>query len=125
MKRAFVLLYTIVMMSVGCAYSEGRFKSVGEEEFFKFIANPEVQLVDVRRADEYNEGHIAGAENIDVTDQEFELKASRLDKSRPVAIYCRSGRRSKIAAERLSRLGYDVTELDGGVLSWHGELHKR
>ncbi|MBR3847625.1 MAG: rhodanese-like domain-containing protein, partial [Alistipes sp.] len=42
----------------------------------------------------------------------------------PVALYCRSGRRSKMAAERVAKAGYEVIELDGGVLSWKGALER-
>ena len=44
--------------------------------------------------------------------------------SRPVAVYCRSGRRRKVAAEKLTDNGFSVTELDGGIISWKGELTK-
>ena len=44
-----------------------------------------------------------------------------LDKVRPVALYCRSGRRSKLAAEQVVQAGFEVVELNGGILSWQGE----
>ena len=105
----------------GCA-TNGKFESVDEARFAEVIKNPEVQLVDVRTADEYNSGHIVGAENMDVNQGDFDRRVATLDKRRPVALYCRSGRRSKIAAERVATQGFTVIELDGGILSWLGEV---
>lgn len=118
MKRL-IPLFALIM--AGCA-TNGKFESVDEARFAEVIKNPEVQLVDVRTADEYNSGHIVGAENMDVNQGDFDSRVATLDKRRPVALYCRSGRRSKIAAERVATQGFTVIELDGGILSWLGEV---
>ena len=118
MKRL-IPLFALVM--AGCA-TNSSFKSVDAAQFGEVIKNPEVQLVDVRTADEYNSGHIVGAENMDVNQSDFDSRVATLDKARPVALYCRSGRRSKIAAERVAIQGFTVIELDGGILSWHGAV---
>ena len=118
MKRL-IPLYALIM--AGCT-ANGKFESVDEARFAEVIKNPEVQLVDVRTADEYNSGHIVGAENMDVNQGDFDRRVATLDKRRPVALYCRSGRRSKIAAERVATQGFTVIELDGGILSWLGEV---
>jgi rhodanese-related sulfurtransferase len=81
-------------------------------------------LVDVRTAKEYSEGHIPGAMNIDVNAPDFEEKIKVLDKKENVAIYCRSGRRSKIAAEKMTAAGFKVIELNTGFLSWDGAVEK-
>lgn len=87
--------------------------------FSRLMTDGGVQLVDVRTPEEYADGHIAGAENIDVFSPDFIGKATKsLDKSRPVAVYCRSGRRSADAALKLSAKGYTVTNLEGGILAW-------
>ena len=80
--------------------------------------------IDVRTPEEFSEGHIPGAINIDVKGEGFDEKVAQLDKSQPVAIYCRSGRRSKLAAERMANAGFKVTELSEGILSWKGEVVK-
>jgi rhodanese-related sulfurtransferase len=62
--------------------------------------------------------------NIDVNAPYFEEKIKVLDKKENVAIYCRSGRRSKMAANKLTAAGYKVVELNTGFLSWDGEVEK-
>lgn len=95
------------------------FKSLTINEFSTFIAQPNVQLVDVRTPAEYAEGHIANSSNIDVMSQDFaQVADSTLVKDQPVALYCRSGKRSKHAAEILSSKGYHVVELDNGFIGW-------
>lgn len=88
-------------------------------DFAKFIADEGVQLVDVRTPEEYTEGHIKDAKNINVFDTDFIEKAMKsLDTSKPVAVYCRSGKRSADAAQKLSEKGFSVTNLKGGILAW-------
>ncbi|MDE6272129.1 MAG: rhodanese-like domain-containing protein [Muribaculaceae bacterium] len=95
------------------------FINMNVDEFAEFIAMAGVQLLDVRTPEEFAEGHIQGAVNIDIYDPDFLRKAeTALDKSRPVAVYCRSGRRSEEAAGMLFREGYNVVNLEGGILAW-------
>ena len=121
MKKILFVVICLALMT-GCSISG--FKSVDTQRFASVISNPEVQLVDVRTAEEYAEGHIVGAINIDVQSPDFAEKISVLDKNRKVAVYCRSGRRSKMAAEQLTAAGYKVIDLDGGIQSWTGEIEK-
>lgn len=112
-------------MMTACSNGKG-YTSVSVDEFAKVIADNQVQLIDTRTEAEFNEGHIPGAINIDVNESDFEAKVGhKIDKNRPIALYCRGGRRSKIAAERIVALGYDdITELNTGFLSWTGEVEK-
>lgn len=114
-----MLLSALLMM--GCKGNR-EFNSVDADTFAQTIADDKVQLIDARTPQEYSQGHIPGAINIDVNNPDFDIQIKALEKRRPVAVYCRSGRRSKIAAERLAKLGMKVTELDGGILSWHGDV---
>ena len=106
----------------GCqAQNSQDFRSVEVSEFEQVIADTAVVLVDVRTPEEYAEGHIAGAQNIDVKDAAFEKTACRvLPKDRTIAVYCRSGRRSKMAAGILAAQGYTIVELNTGYLGWTG-----
>lgn len=92
------------------------------KEFATLIADPAVQRLDVRTLAEYSEGHIPGSININVLDKQFEAIAdSLLQKDRPVALYCRSGKRSKKAAGLLTDKGYKVYELNKGFQAWQQE----
>ena len=100
-------------------YGEGKILSVTASVFADSIDKPGVQLVDVRTPDEFAAGNIPGSVNIDVLTGHFgETAATMLDKAYTVAVYCRSGNRSKNAAKTLSMMGYNVVELDGGYNDW-------
>lgn len=90
------------------------------EEFAKYIqTESDVVIIDVRTPEEFSEGHIAGAINIDVSDDDFtEDVEAVVSRSAKPAVYCRSGRRSADAARTLQSAGYNVRDLDGGVLAW-------
>ena len=123
MKIKYLLTSLALMLFISCQ-AQTEFKSVDIDEFKTEISKSDVQLVDVRTAKEYSEGHIPGAMNIDVNAFDFEEKIKVLDKKENVAIYCRSGRRSKTAANKLTAAGYKVIELNTGFLSWDGEVEK-
>ena len=124
MKKSILplLVFTLFIMSscVQCSVSHtgGNFRRVDVAEFKEFIANPDVQLVDVRTAEEYNAGHIPGSINIDVLKGHEELAVS-LNPERPVALYCRSGRRSETAGQVLEKAFFrNVVDLKGGYNEW-------
>lgn len=95
------------------------YNSVGVELFAKIIESGEVIRLDVRTLEEYTQGHIENSVNIDVLSEGFLREAAAtLDKTKTVALYCRSGRRSKKAAELLSNAGYKVVELNSGYNGW-------
>ena len=123
MKIKYLLTVFALVLFMSCN-AQSEFKSVGVEEFKAEMSKSGVQLVDVRTAQEYSEGHIPGAMNIDVNAPDFEEKIKVLDKKENVAIYCRSGRRSKMAANKLTAAGFKVIELNTGFLSWDGEVEK-
>ena len=121
-KPLLISIFTALCAIFGC--SAKSFVSVDADEFAREIAKQGVQLVDVRTAEEYANGHIPAAVNMDVLQPDFAKRIATLDKERTVALYCRSGRRSKSAAEQAVKLGFKVVELDGGVLSWQGKLER-
>lgn len=84
----------------------------------------EYVLLDVREQDEFDEGHIPGAILISYT--EIENKAIEMlpDKDAQILVYCRSGRRSKIASESLASLGYTNVKEFGGITDWRYEVEK-
>ena len=128
------MIKTIYMIFFVCAFSLGlwacasnnkkpEYKNLTSAQFEELIKNPEVQLVDVRTIAEYTEGHIAGSLNINVKDEENFPTAidSLLNKNQDVAVYCRSGKRSRTAAEILVKKGFKVYNLDKGILNWTEE----
>ncbi|MBE6203631.1 MAG: rhodanese-like domain-containing protein [Rikenellaceae bacterium] len=125
MKTILYILFAATIMA-GCNNSKEPkgFDSVDAARFAEVIESEQVQIIDVRTPEEFSNGHIPGAVNIDIDGEGFEAKVAQLDKSRPVAVYCRGGRRSKEAAEHMVSCGLEVTELSDGILSWRGELEK-
>ena len=97
-----------------------KFKTVDVAEFAKAVADTSYVVVDVRTPAEYAEGHIPGTHfNIDVLEDSYtETALKTLPKDRPVALYCRSGNRSKNAARILAQHGYQVLELGTGFRGW-------
>ncbi|WP_374400056.1 rhodanese-like domain-containing protein [Flavobacterium sp.] len=91
-------------------------------KYEKKMTQPEVQLVDVRTPEEFSEGHLENAINIDVTADDFDAKVASLDKEKPVMVYCKSGGRSAKASARLKELGFKtITDLEGGITNWNSE----
>ena len=124
------MIKTIYMIFFVCVFSLGlwactgkqkvEYKNLSSAQFEELIKDPNVQLVDVRTLAEHMEGHIPGSLNINVKDEKGfpEAVDELLDKGREVAVYCRSGRRSRTAAELLVKKGFKVYNLDKGILNW-------
>ncbi len=118
-KRAIYLIAMTMCISQASGCNNDNITSVSAPEFEQQIKADSVQLLDVRTPQEYAEGHIAGAVNIDVQSDDFQPTARQeLSKDSTILVYCRSGRRSLDAAEILTHLGYRVVNLKGGILEW-------
>ena len=96
------------------------FKIVDADKFAKFIQENDVTVLDVRTPAEHAQGYIPGTDfNIDVLDDSYtRIATGKLPKEKPVALYCRSGNRSKKAARILVDKGYEVVELGTGFRGW-------
>ena len=81
-------------------------------------------ILDVRRSDEFADGHIPGAINVANESIGAESPAELADKNQLIYVYCRSGNRSKQAAEKLVALGYTNIVEFGGIIDWTGEIEK-
>lgn len=122
MKSLKTLFIAALSAVTGACATGSDYANADVQTFKEVVAQPEVQVVDVRTPGEYAGGHLKGAINIDVSATGFEEAATaKLDKSKPVAVYCRSGARSARAAGRLTKLGYKVTNLKGGIMAWQGQ----
>lgn len=110
----------------GCSTAERRVNSyerISQEEALSYMVNDgESIILDVRTEEEFASGHIKGA--VLIPHEEIEAKAESVidDKERLILVYCRSGRRSKIAAEKLVELGYSNVKEFGGINEWNYEI---
>ena len=97
-----------------------KFKTVDVDEFAKAVSDTSYVVLDVRTSAEHAEGHIPGTHfNIDVLEDNYaDTVLKKLPKDKPVALYCRSGNRSKKAARILAENGYQVMELGSGFRGW-------
>lgn len=102
------------------------YKNVSMAEGLKIAEeNPDAIILDVRRNDEYKSGHIPGARLLTMETISAESAEKVLpNKNQLILIYCRSGRRSKIAAQKLLDLGYTNLIEFGGILDYKGKLEK-
>lgn len=93
---------------------------VQAEAAAKLVQEKKVEIIDVRTADEFAEGHIAGAKNIDMMKgDEFEAKLKELDKSKPYLVHCQAGGRSSRSLKVFKKLGFEkIYHLDGGMGDW-------
>ena len=131
MKESIRITFMIVLMScfIACSNATGNTtndKILEPTEYIKTMqGDSTAYLLDVRRADEYAEGHIPGAKNLDVTNEaEFLKGVDKLDKDNTIYIYCRSGRRSRTAAKHLVDRGFNVVDLKGGYSAWESTFNK-
>lgn len=94
-------------------------KNLQVNEFSKLKDKTETILLDVRTPEEFNESHLKNAINIDFYREDFVEELKKLDKSKAYAIYCRSGHRSGLTAEKMEEIGFRSTfNLEGGILQW-------
>ena len=117
MKKLLTCL--LAALGVGTSCGHQNFENLETSGFADLINDPDIVLLDVRGTDEYKEGHIEGALNIDQSQSDFieQVKAA-IPQDKTLAVYCRSGRRSASAAERLADAGFVCVNLQGGILAW-------
>ena len=127
-KRFLIMLLTLALLfgCVGCSDggSATYEKISGAEAKALMDSESGYIIIDARTQSEYDEGHIPGA----ILIPEYEI-ADRAEKELPdkdqlILVYCRSGRRSKIAAEELVKLGYTNVKDFGGIIDWEYEIVK-
>ena len=127
MKKLTILLLAVILLTA-CGQSNGN----EQEAMYVNITAQEAKtimdteqgyvILDTRTREEYDQGHIPGA--IQISHDEITEKAEGVltDKDQLILVYCRSGRRSKIAAETLSELGYTNIKEFGGIIDWPYEM---
>jgi len=118
------LIFSGVLVS-GCPETK-LFEDVSVQEAFSLIednrGNADFIILDVRRASEYQEGHLENALNLDYYASGFAGELDRLDKDKTYLVYCRSGSRSSAAAGMMEELGFNnIYNLLGGITDWQDE----
>lgn len=118
MKKLIMLIAFSSFLVLGCA--ENIAKQVDADEFEELIINQaHVQIIDVRTPDEYAQGYIEKSQLIDFNGEDFEIEIEKLNKNKPVAVYCHSGGRSNQAFEMMKEMGFrQIYELQGGIVAW-------
>ena len=129
MKKLIFLLLAVMMLTA-CGQNKENdqgavYVNITAEEAKQIMDSEEGYIIlDVRTQEEYDQGHIPGA--IVISHEEIAEKAEEVltDKDQLILVYCRSGRRSKIAAEALAELGYTNIKEFGGIIDWPYEVEK-
>ena len=128
--KKLVFLLLAVMMLTACGQDKENdqgavYVNITAEEAKAIMDTEEGYVIlDVREQDEYDAGHISGAILIPYTQIEAKANEMLTDKDQLILVYCRSGRRSKLAAEALVELGYTNIKEFGGILDWPYEVEK-
>ena len=115
------IIYLVLSLFIsGSTFAQDK-KAVSATTFEKAIADKNAIVIDVRRPEEYKEGHIKGAVNANWQNlEEFKAKTANLDKNKTVYLYCLAGVRSEKAADYLLKRGFkQVVGLDGGIKAWN------
>ena len=123
-KQLLTALLISIVTLVSCedikGSKSGAKETISVDQFDqKLSVTPGAQLIDVRTPDEYTGGHLKAAVNMDFNSDDFETQVGKLDKSKPVFVYCLSGGRSSRAANKLADMGFlNVYNMDGGIMKW-------
>ena len=126
MKKLIPILLSALLLT-GCTgagnSTNNTYRQISMDEAVTMMAQETGYIIlDVRRADEFSAGHIPGAINVANESIGTDEIAELPDKNQLIMVYCRSGRRSKEAAEKLVKLGYTNIVEFGGILDWKGEI---
>ncbi len=123
MKKYLILSNIIIaFLIISCADGQNKSTktSLSASEFSEKIKQtPKAPVIDVRTPDEFSKGHLKSAKNININGNDFNQQISKIEKSKPVFVYCLSGARSSSAASYMRSSGFkEVYELSGGIMKW-------
>lgn len=117
MKRLSFLAVLCVLPMLG--FAEDKVKHLDAEKAAKMVAENKVTVLDVRTEEEFKDGHIKGAKNVDIMSKDFAEKLGAVDKSKPVLVHCQAGGRSTRSLPKLEQAGFtEIYHLDGGMNDW-------
>lgn len=117
-----IITFILILFSINVfAQREGKIKKISPAKLERKLKK-QIQLVDVRTPKEFSENCINQAKNINVESADFEQQLSGLDKKKPVYVYCRTGKRSDKAAQKMAKMGFKkIYDVEGGVTAWDKE----
>ncbi len=121
---SFLITPFILFSSQTSSKNNSFYKNISPEEAEKILKenSGNIIILDVRTKEEFSEGHIKGAINIDYHSKDFKSKLEKLDKTKIYMIYCRSGYRSGRAFELMKEMGFTkLYNIEGGINAWIGE----
>lgn len=121
MKKLAIILSVIIGFTLlNCKQTAVQQSTLLEpQEMKEFLSSDDILLVDVRTPKEFNAGHIKNAINVDFKSSKFDEEVQKLDTTKTLVIYCRSGRRSGMSTPDFLKAGFkEVHDLKGGVLNW-------
>ena len=134
MKKLMCIIAVLLCILLGACGNDTDNTNKGENAMYEQITAEEAKkimdsgkehiILDVREQDEFDAGHIPGAILLPYTEIEYKAEEMIPDKDKQILVYCRSGRRSKIAAEALVKLGYTNIKEFGGIIDWPYEVEK-
>lgn len=126
MKNIFFIVFCFFVLSCTKYQVNEVGRIVSPKEFAEEIKQEGIELLDVRTKREFDSEHIENAKNIDVLNtEEFTEQIQKLDKNKPIYIYCRTGGRSSGAAIILEKNGFkNIIDLKGGFLKWKREINE-
>lgn len=115
------ILVLVTVLGISC-----NTKSQSQSDAIKVLTPTEFKeksanqtIIDIRTPQEFSEGHIDGAININFYDSNFMDQIAKFDKSQPIFIYCRSGNRTAVASKKAADFGFkEIYDLEGGILYW-------
>jgi thioredoxin 1 len=111
-----VLFMALVLFACSCAGQSAN--TLSQKDFQNKMKQPSTTLLDVRTREEFKAGHLDKSMNIDINDPTFGSQCAKLDKGKPILVYCLGGKRSNRAADMLRNKGFKVHVLDGGFDAW-------
>lgn len=119
-KLLFFSFLFVLFVMVSCQNDKDmQIQKITADQMLEAIEFESIQLIDVRTPEEFKEGSLKKSQNICITNEDFKAQAEKLDKNKPVYLYCKSGVRSAKAAEVLKEMGFKIIhEMSGGIEVW-------
>ena len=125
-KISIVLSLMFALTLTNCEQeAQSEIKVISPEEMQTILELDDVQIVDVRTPEEYKNGFIDNSQNIDFKSPTFDEDITKLDKTKPVVLYCKSGGRSAKCTKKLKDAGFvKIYDLKGGITQWEFKGHE-